>query len=99
MPAVWHCFRGREEYFETGVEEEPQRSESKRYPLGAGPQKQLREDWGWRQQGRLETGFQKPTHDGPELAIFLLPRLRMVLILEISPSIPISRCFGSVPGS
>lgn len=37
---------GREEYFEQGVEEEPQRSESKRCPWVAGLQKPHREDWG-----------------------------------------------------
>lgn len=47
MPAVWHRGRKeREEYFEKGVEEEPQRSGSKRRPLVADPQKSHRENWG-----------------------------------------------------
>lgn len=44
----------RDEYFEKGVEEEPQRSESKRCPLLSGPQKQHSEDWSKDNGGSLE---------------------------------------------
>lgn len=68
MPAVWHRGRKGEKYFEKGVEEEPQRSGSKRCPLEASPQKSHREAWvrargltGDRAFGNLP-GFQEPTH-------------------------------------